>query len=509
MISRIDADLVALQLLRDAVSAAKAAQQEFASFSQEQVDRVVQAMAEAAEREAEALAREAVEETGFGVVEHKAIKNRFAAREVFESIRHVKTVGVIREDPQNKVIEAASPFGVIAGIIPSTNPTSTAIFKCLIAVKTRNAIVLSPHPAASRCTVRAAEVCAKAAYAAGAPRGLIGWIERPTLAITEALMKHPDVQLILATGGSGLVRAAYSSGKPAYGVGPGNVPAYIERTADIPRAVRHILDSKTFDNGTICASEQAVIVDRAVRESVIREFRMRGAYFLSPEEKEAVGKVLFPTPGKLNSRIVGKPAAYIASLAGIEVPAGTTVLIGEEDRTGVDVPFSLEKLSPVLGFYTVENWEEGCRLCIDLLELGGRGHSLVVHSQNEDVIREFLLQKPVSRVLVNTPAALGAIGATTGLRPSMTLGCGTFGGNITSDNISVEHLMNIKRLAYGTKEIAVSAPPSASTSGKTAEDGLIQAVVEEVRPLAPNFSPEEISQVVREVMGRMKAGARL
>ncbi len=501
VIARIDQDLVALQLLRDAVASAKAAQEEFARFNQEQVDRVVQAAAEAAEAEAETLAREAVEETGFGVVEHKTMKNLFAARDVYDSIRDVKTVGIIREDPRRKVVEAADPYGVIAAVIPSTNPTSTAIFKCLIALKTRNAIVISPHPSASRCTIRAAEICAKAAYGAGAPRGLIGWVEKPTVELTEALMKHPDVQLILATGGAGLVRAAYSSGKPAYGVGPGNVPAYIEESADVPRAVQDIFTSKTFDNGTICASEQAVVVDRRIRDEVIREFRRHGAYMLSPEEKDAVAKVLFPSTRKLNSGIVGKSAVYIASQAGITVPPGTKLLIGEETRVAADVPFALEKLSPVLAFYTVENWEEGCRCCIDLLALGGRGHSLVIHSGNEEIIREFLLQKPVSRVLVNTPAALGAIGATTGLRPSMTLGCGSFGGNITSDNITVDHLMNIKRLAYGTKEVTIG-------EAEASDEELVKAVVQEVGPLVPHVNEHEISAVVREVMGRMRGASR-
>lgn len=505
--TKIDADLLAIQRVRDVTVEAKAAQKELEKFSQEQLDRIVRAMAEAAESEAENLAKMAVKETGFGVVEHKVIKNLFAARDVYESIKNTRTVGIVREDKQKGVMESVNPYGVIAAIIPSTNPTSTAIFKCLVAVKARNAIVISPHPSARECTIRAAEICANAAYAAGAPRGLIGWLEKPTLEATNALMTHRNVDLILATGGSGLVRAAYSSGKPAYGVGPGNVPAYIEETADISKAVKDIMDSKTFDNGTICASEQAVIVDNSIRSRVVDEFRAHHAYFLSPEEKTAVGEVVFPSPGKLNAEIVGKSATYIAKMAGISVPDHTRVLIGEEENFGKEFPFSLEKLSPLLGFYSVENWEDGCEVSLKLLEVGGRGHTLVIHSQDKAIIKEFFMKKPVSRILVNTPSSLGAIGATTGLRPSFTLGCGTYGGNITSDNVTLEHLMNVKRLAYETRSIEIPGSTTCLTPSKkelSMHEEVVQTVLEEIRPYSQKFTKEQISKIIADVLANVQ-----
>ncbi len=503
MVAQLDADLVVLQDVRDVVKIAKAAQQEFEQFSQEQVDKVVRAMAEAAEREAESLARLAVQETKYGVLEHKIIKNRFAARDVYNSIKDIRTVGIVHEDKSKQIIEVASPFGVVAAIIPSTNPTSTAIFKCLISVKARNAIVLSPHPSASECTVLAAKVCADAAYAAGAPKGLISWLEKPTLPATEALMHHRDVNVILATGGGGLVRAAYSSGKPAYGVGPGNVPAYIDRSADVDHAVRNVVESKTFDNGTICASEQALVVDEAIKTQVLEALRHYGAYLLTEKEKEAVGKVMFPQRGKLNSGIVGRSASYIAGLAGVFVPSGTIALVGEETRFGKDAPFSLEKLSPVLALYTANDWKHASEICGKLLDVGGRGHTLSLHAKDESVIRDFLLKQPVSRILVNTSASLGAIGATTELVPSMTLGCGSFGGNITSDNITVDHLMNKKRLAYASKEISIGERKEAKPTPGYAKDEIVNAVVEEIRPLSSRFSKEQISLVVTEVIQRL------
>jgi acetaldehyde dehydrogenase (acetylating) len=332
-----DEDLQSIQEMRMAVKKAKEAQSIFQAFSQQEVDRVVKAMADAAYEKSYELANSAVEETGLGIVEHKAIKNQVASQDVYLSICDQKTVGIINEDKAKKIVEMAAPFGVIAGIVPVTNPTSTAIFKSLIALKARNAIVFSPHPSAAKCTVEAAQICAHAAIKAGAPDGIIGWISKPTMEATEGLMKHKDVNLILSTGGTPLVRAAYSSGKPAYGVGPGNVPVYIEKTAELANAVKLIVDSKTFDNGTICASEQAVLVDRNVREIVIREFKNQGAYFLNAEEKKKLEPIISPAPGKLNPKIVGKSALVIAEMAGISIPADTRLLIAEETKVGKEI----------------------------------------------------------------------------------------------------------------------------------------------------------------------------
>jgi acetaldehyde dehydrogenase (acetylating) len=508
----IDDDLLAMQEMRNAVIAAKQAQSVFEAFSQEEVDRVVKAMSEAAFEQSAYLGKMAVEETGLGIAEHKKIKNEFAARDVYESIKDLQTVGIIREDKAKAILEVANPFGVIAGIVPTTNPTSTAIFKSLIALKARNAIVFSPHPSAAGCTVHAARICYEAALSAGAPKGIIGWIQTPTIETTEALMRHPDVNLILSTGGSGLVKAAYSSGKPAYGVGPGNVPAYIERTADVRKSVHDILLSKTFDNGTICASEQAIIVDQSIKQMAVRELRNQGAYFLSGSEKSAMEKLISITAGKLNPKIVGRSAKVIAEMAGISVPDETKVLIAEETEVGGHIPFSIEKLSPIFALYTVQNWEEGCKVSIALLQLGGLGHTLVIHSRDEKVIREFALYKPVSRILVNTPAAFGSIGATTSLKPSMTLGCGTFGGNITSDNLAPEHLMNVKRLAYGTRELSI---PAVKTEHRLHADALtlrmdsssIEEVVQEIVSRHNHgkrtIHPDEIGQIVEEVTKKL------
>lgn len=486
---QLDQDLLSLQEMRDAVNEAKEAQKQYEEFSQESVDRIVQAAAKAAFSKKDELAQMAVDETGMGVFEHKAIKNEVASIGVYDSIRDLKTVGVIRENKKEKVVEVASPFGIIAGIVPTTNPTSTAIFKSLIALKTRNAIVFSPHPSAAKCTVEAARICLEAAIRAGAPEGIIGWIKKPTMAATQELMHHRDVNLILATGGGALVRAAYSSGKPAYGVGPGNVPCYIEKSADITKAVKRIVDSKTFDNGTICATEQALVVDRSIRENVIREFKKNGAYFLNEEEKRRLEQVVSPVPGKLNSKIVGRHAQVIAKMAEIVVPADTRILIAEETKVGKEVSLSIEKLAPVFPFYTVDGAGQALSICEQLLAIGGRGHTLALHSEDEQVIRTFSLKMPVSRLLINTPSSIGAVGGTTALKPSLTLGCGSFGGNITSDNISAEHLMNIKRVAYGIKDIEVPMTRKTEQLENT------------------SFSPDQIQVVVEKVLAGVSSGA--
>ncbi len=446
--SASEADTRSVQQAREMAARAREAQRALQAFTQQEVDRVVDAMAHAARGEAERLARLAHEETGFGNVADKTQKNLFAAVTVHEYIRPLRTVGILREDKQARVVEIAEPMGVVAAIIPSTNPTSTAINKTLISVKARNAVVMSPHPAAKRCILETEKVLARAAKDAGLPDGAILCMDEVSLAGTQELMKCRDTGVILATGGIGLVRAAYSSGKPAYGVGPGNVPAYIERSADVPKAVRDVIDGKTFDYGTLCSSEQALICDEAIRDLVSEEVKKNGGYFLSESETAAVAKLVVTPQWLANPEVVGRPATFIARKAGVSVPDGTRVLLAPLEGVGRDYPLSIEKLSPVLAFYVVKDWHEGCQRCLELLRFGGVGHTLGIHSRDDTVIREFALRKPVFRIVANTQTSMGATGYTTGLAPSMSLGCGAHAGNITSDNITPLHLINVKRLAY-------------------------------------------------------------
>jgi len=430
---------------------AAAAQPTLAALSQLEIDRIVESMADVAKRHADELATAAVEETQYGIQADKVRKNLFAAETVYEFIRPMKTVGVVRRHETERIVEIAEPFGVVAAIIPSTNPTSTAIYKLLIALKARCAIVLSPHPSAVRCITKTAELLAGAARKAGAPNGAINWMTDVSLEGTQALMSCREVSVILATGGMGLVRAAYSAGKPAYGVGPGNAPAYIERTADIPNAVQDILEGKTFDNGLLCSSENSVVVDAEIADAVKNEFTTKGGQFLDKKESDRLARALITKQRLPNSEFVGRSAIEIAHRVGIDVPAGTRALIVSLDGVGRDYPLSVEKLCPVLSFYEVQDWREGCQRCQEILRYGGMGHTMSIHSRDEDIILEFGLKKPAFRIVVNTPTTLGSIGMTTGLDPSMTLGCGGYGGNITSDNISPRHLLNIKRLAYDTR----------------------------------------------------------
>jgi acetaldehyde dehydrogenase (acetylating) len=449
-----DRDLASIGEARALARRAKDAWGQLAEFTQVQVDAIVEAMAAAAAAQAEPFARLAVEETGFGVVADKVQKNLFSAEKVYAFIRPMKTVGVIARDEARRVVEIAEPFGVVAAVVPSTNPTSTAIYKILISLKARCSIVLSPHPSAVKCISRVAEVMDEAARRAGAPVGSINWMTTVTLEGTQELMKHRDVAVILATGGMGLVRSAYSAGKPAYGVGPGNAPAYIERSADLKKAVRDVVTGKTFDNGVLCSSENSVVVDEAVAEDVRREFLNQGAHFLSPSEIDAVGRKLVSPQRLPNPALVGKAATFIAEQCGVTVPAGTRVLIAELQGVGRDYPLSIEKLCPVLSFYVVKDWRDGCERCKQILRYGGMGHTMSIHSKDEQVILEFGLKKPAFRIVVNTPTTHGSIGLTTGLDPAMTLGCGGYGGNITSDNISPRHLLNVKRLAYEIAPVA-------------------------------------------------------
>jgi acetaldehyde dehydrogenase (acetylating) len=462
-----DKDLTSIAEARALARAARQAQPLLAELSQEQIDRIVTMMAEAVTAQAEALAQLAVEETGYGVVADKVQKNLFSSRQVYEFIKPMKTVGVVNRIEDRKIVEIAEPFGVVAAIVPSTNPTSTAIYKVLISLKARCPIVISPHPSAARCITRTVEIMAEAAQRAGAPTGSIGWMKTVTLEGTQELMKQREVAVILATGGMGLVRAAYSAGKPAYGVGPGNAPCYIEASADLDKAASDIVLGKTFDFGVLCSSPNSVVVDEPVADELRRRIEVLGAYFLNQAEMDLLAKGLV-TPQRLpNPALVGKSALFIAGKVGISVPVGTTVLIAPLAGVGRDYPLSIEKLCPVLSWYVVKDWREGCERCIQILRYGGMGHTMSIHSKNDDVILQFGLKKPAFRICVNTPTTHGSIGLTTGLDPAMTLGCGGWGGNITSDNISPRHLLNIKRLAYEVRPAIGSSAKSTSDQAPT------------------------------------------
>src|SRR5436189_491920 len=443
-----DRDLASMHEARTLARRAREAAPALAELSQSQIDAIVDAMAAATTPQAEALARLACEETGFGVVADKIQKNLFASEKIYRFIRPMKTVGVVNRIEDRKIIEIAEPFGVVAAIVPSTNPTSTAIYKILIAIKARCPIVISPHPSAARCITRVAELMNGAARSAGCPDGTINWMQTVSLEGTQELMKARETAVILATGGMGLVRAAYSAGKPAYGVGPGNAPAFIERTANVKKAVHDVVAGKTFDNGVLCSSENSVVVDEPIAADVKREFQAQGGYFMSKAEIDGVARMLV-TPQRLpNPALVGKPATYIAEKCGMTVTADAPVLLAPLDGLGRDYPLSIEKLCPVLSYYVVKDWREGCERCKQILRYGGMGHTMSIHSQNEQIILEFGLHKPAYRIVVNSATTHGSVGLSTGLDPAMTLGCGGFGGNITSDNISPRHLLNIKRLAY-------------------------------------------------------------
>ncbi|MDQ3806070.1 MAG: aldehyde dehydrogenase family protein, partial [Acidobacteriota bacterium] len=446
-----DKDLQSVQQARDLVEAAHRAQGQLARFDQGKIDRACEAMARAALREAARLGAMAVEETGYGIPDDKREKNRFAAEDVWNFFRGLRTVGVINETQD--VMEIASPRGVVAGIIPSTNPTSTAIFKILIAIKSRNAVVLSPHPSAARCINETARVMREAGVKEGLPAEAVGCMTSATIEGTEALMKHKLTAVILATGGIGLVRAAYSSGKPAFGVGPGNVPVFVERTADVPLAVQNILTGKCFDNGTICASEQAVVADAPVASAVRQELEAQGAHLLSPAEADQLAKVVATGQRTLNPAVVGRSVEVIAKMAGIQLPPGTRCMVAEVGGVGREHPLSMEKLSPILAFYVEDGLERGAARCFEVLSYGGMGHTAGIHTRSRDAARAFGMEMPASRVVVNTPTTHGAIGFSTALPPSMTLGCGSWGGNVTSDNISPWHLMDIKRVAFETRPV--------------------------------------------------------
>jgi acetaldehyde dehydrogenase (acetylating) len=476
-----DKDLQSIEQARELAERAFEAQKTLATFSQEKVDEIIGAMARVAQQEAYRLGEMAHLETGYGSAVDKAAKNRFSAEQIYNFIRPMRTVGVVRQS--DSIIEVASPRGVVCAVIPSTNPTSTAIFKILIAIKARDAVVLSPHPSATNCINETARVMREAAEAVGLPSGAIGCMSLATIEGTQELMKHKRTALILATGGIGLVRAAYSSGKPAFGVGPGNVPAMIERSANVTKAVRDILTGKCFDNGTICSSEQAVVVERSVDSEVRERFTAERAYFLDKEKQEALARVVATSTNTLNSKIVGKPANVIAEMAGISIPEGTRAMLCELSGVGRDFPLSMEKLSPILAYYVVDSLDQGSERCAQVLRYGGMGHTASIHTQSRDAAREYGVRMPVSRVVVNSPSTHGAIGFTTDLEPSMTLGCGSWGGNVTSDNISPRHLVDIKRIAFETKPInqiagAERSVARAASSGAVVDRASITALVD-------------------------------
>ena len=481
----MDKDLASIQEARELVRAAHEAWLSWSRASQEQVDRVCAAMAEAGRQASERLGRMAQEETGYGVALHKKLKNEFGSRMVWESIRDLKTVGVIRQDAARRLYEIAWPLGVVAALVPSTNPTSTAFFKILIAVKARNAIVISPHPAAAHCIYEAAHSMAQAAENAGAPKGLISCIQQVSLPGTQELMTHAQTAIILATGGTAMVRAAHSTGKPAYGVGPGNVPVYVDRSADLEKAARYIVASKAFDYSTICATEQAVIADQPIADKLRQLIQAEGAYFTNPQQTEALRKTVFNPNGSPNTAVVGKPADFVAGMAGFSIPAGTRILVTPLTKVGREEPLSHEKMTTVLAWYEVNGWEQGCERSIAVIQAGGLGHTQIIHANDEKVIMAFGLEKPVFRILVNTMGTLGAIGLTTGLMPSLTLGSGGVGGAITGDNITAYHLMNVKRLAYET----MPPPAEAFLPGEG----------------QPGPKPDEIERMVRQVVNEILA----
>lgn len=440
-------DRIALSEAADKVERAYASLGGMRSLTQADVDRIVAAMSRAAIPEAARLGELANRETGYGNAADKAIKNLFASERVASHIAPLKTVGIIRDDPATGITEIGEPMGVVAAIVPSTNPTSTAIFKALIGVKARCPVVLSPHPSARECVIESFSVIEKAARASGLPEGALQCLETVSLAATESLMKSRHTAVILATGGIGLVRAAYSSGKPAYGVGPGNVPVYVHASADTARAVRDVIAGKTFDYGTLCSSEQALVYDASIRGQVMRALETERVHVLSPEEAARVAAFVIGDRGLVNARAVGRSAQVLAEASGFKVDSGTRALAAPVQGVGREHPLSAEKLCPVIALYEVSGPDDGIRRCQELLGFGGTGHTVGIHAAPEDLLRRFALAQPASRVIANSQTSMGATGHTTALPPSLSLGCGAAAGNITSDNITPLHLINIKRLA--------------------------------------------------------------
>ncbi|MCL2494830.1 MAG: acetaldehyde dehydrogenase (acetylating) [Oscillospiraceae bacterium] len=500
----LDHDLQSIQSAREIIRNARVAANALAGFSQAKLDSICAEIAREGEAHARRLAELAVEETGFGRMEDKVLKNLLGSRMTWEAWKDIPAVGILREDKQIGLMEVGVPVGVIAALVPSTNPTSTTLYKAIIALKAGNAIIFSPHPNAKRCILETVQVIQNAAQRAGAPEHAVQSLSLLSKEATETLLRDPCVGLILATGGGAMVRAAYRSGNPAIGVGPGNGPAFIERSADIPKAVGHIIESKTFDNGVICASEQSIVTEHCIASQVEKELTRQSCYFLSESESAALAKLFLRPDGTMNPGIVGRTAPEIAALANISVPEGTRVLISRQEGVSPQNAWCHEKLCPALAYYVEPDWEAACQRCLALLAIEGAGHTMVIHSKDEAVIREFALQKPVSRLLVNTPAALGGVGATTGLAPALTLGCGSAGGSATSDNVGPLHLRDIRRVAWGVRELDALRTASSSPAG----DGL--AFGADAQPVGAAFLPPEpahtrdIAAITRKVMERLR-----
>ena len=495
-----DRDLVSVQEVRNLIAASKAAQEEYSSWDQQRVDMLIKAITEECEKNSERLAKLAVEETGFGIWQDKVLKNAVGSTLTYDYIKDMKTIGIIGEDEEKGIIEVGVPMGIVAALIPSTNPTSTVMYKTLICLKAGNSIIISPHPNAFNSILETVKVIHKALERCNAPKELVQCITTPTSQGRDTLLKDRRIGIILATGGEAMVRAAYSSGNPALGVGPGNGPSFIERSADIPLAVKRIFDSKTFDNGTICASEQSIITEKCIADDVMQEVKRQGGYFLSPAESEKVGRFILRENGTMNPKIVGRSAQKIAEMAGITIPEGTRVLLSVQTTVGKDNPYSREKLCPILAFYIEENWEKACERSIQILNNEGVGHTMTMHTRNKDVVRQFALKKPVSRLLVNTPGSLGGTGASTALPPALTLGCGAVGGSATSDNVTPLNLINIRRVAYGLKEL------SEIREGYPAPDGCSGSPCPS-RPCSTDsgVSRDEIEAITKAVIARLKS----
>lgn len=496
-----DRDLVSVQEVRNLIAASKAAQEEYSLWDQQRVDMLCKAVTEECEKNLERLAKMAVEETGFGIWQDKVLKNVLGSTMTYNYIKDMKTVGIISEDEKNGIIEVGVPMGVVAALIPSTNPTSTVMYKCLICLKAGNSIIISPHPNAFNSILETVKVVQKALERCNAPRGLVQCITTPTSQGRDTLLKDKRIGIILATGGEAMVRAAYSSGNPALGVGPGNGPSFIEKSADIPAAIRRIFDSKTFDNGTICASEQSIVTEKCIADEVMNEAKRQGGYFLSPAESDKVGKFILRANGTMNPEIVGRSAARIAEMAGITIPAGTRVLISIQTTVGKNNPYSREKLCPILAFYIEDSWEKACERSIQILNNEGAGHTMTMHTQNMDIVRQFALRKPVSRLLVNTPGSLGGTGASTALPPALTLGCGAVGGSATSDNVTPMNLINIRRVAFGRKELSQIREGYPKPDGCTGDAGFCGCPQADVQ----NVSREDIEAITKAVIARLQS----
>ncbi len=509
---KFDRDLRSIQEARDLARAGAEAAKRLATFSEEQIDKILKNLVVVAEANKVMLAEMAHEETGYGNVFDKTFKNHLASTLYYNEIKDMKCQGIIEEDTAKQIVKIADPVGLVMGITPSTNPTSTVIYKCMTAIKARNPIVFAPHPAALKCSVKAAELMAAAAEEAGAPVGTIGCISHPSMEASDWLMKCDEVKLILATGGPGMVKAAYSSGKPAIGVGPGNSPAYIEKSADIKKAVQNIRISKSFDQGLICASEQSIIVEECNHDAVVEEMKAQGFYFMTAAETDALIKVFFkPGTTTMNGKFVGKRAEVLAEAAGFSVPEGTVILVGEKLGVGPQNPLSYEKLSQIIGFYTVANWKEAHDLSLRLLQ-HGIGHTMSIHTEDKEMAMNFS-DLPASRILVNSPSAQGGVGGCNNLLVSFTLGCGTLGGSAVSENVGPQNLVNVKEVAWSTVDLSdlKAADPSFDYDpAKEQRESNAFASAMDKKPVAPaassntGISQEQLADIVNLMMKSLK-----